>query len=182
MKDVVTPADLPAYGLTPPARQIVLRSAIGDTNAVIAQLLFGSALTNEVFVRRADENFIYAITPEDFTRLPEGPPWQFRDRNIWNFSENDVAQITIRQNGKMLQMVHNAPNQWSLAAGSQGVINPPAIEEVAHDLGTMTAVAWWARGVDNPADYGLKPGNLSITVTLKNGQTYTVNQIQSIMD
>jgi hypothetical protein len=175
VKDVVTPADLLAYGLAPPARQIILRSAIGDTNAIIARLLFGSVHTNEVFVRRADENFIYAITPEDFTRLPEGPPWQFRDRSIWNFSESDVAQITIRQNGKTLQMVHNAPNQWSLAAGSQGVINPPAIEEVAHDLGTLAAVAWWARGVDNLADYGLKPGNLSITVTLKNNQSYTVD-------
>jgi Domain of unknown function (DUF4340) len=175
VKDVVTPAELPAFGLAPPARQIILRSAIGDTNAVIAQLLFGSVHTNEVFVRRADENFIYAITPEDFTRLPEGPPWQFRDRSIWNFSENDIAQITVRQHGKTLQMVRNGPNQWSLAAGSQGVINPPAIEEVAHDLGTMAAVAWWARGVDNPADYGLKPDNLSITVTLKNSQSDTVD-------
>ncbi|HSY42742.1 MAG TPA: DUF4340 domain-containing protein [Candidatus Acidoferrum sp.] len=175
VKDVVTPADLPAYGLAPSARQIILRSAIGSTNAVIAQLLFGSVHTNEVFVRRADENFIYAITPEDFTRLPEGPPWQFRDHSIWNFSENDITQITVRQNGKTLQMVHNGPNKWSLATGSQGVINPPAIEEVAHDLGTMAAVAWWARGVDNPSDYGLKPGNLSITATLKNGQAYTVD-------
>lgn len=175
VKDVVTPADLPAYGLAPPARQIILRSAIGNTNAVIAWLLFGSVHTNEVFVRRADENFIYAITPEDFTRLPEGPPWQFRDHSIWNFSENDITQISVRQNGKTLQMVHNGLNKWSLATGSQGVINPPAIEEVAHDLGTMAAVAWWARGVDNPADYGLKPDNLSITTTLKNGQAYTVD-------
>jgi hypothetical protein len=30
-------------------------------------------------------------------------------------------------------------------------------------------------GVDNLADYGLKPGNLSITVTLKNNQSYTVD-------
>jgi hypothetical protein len=175
VKDVVTPADLPAYGVADPTRQIILRSAVGDTNAVIAQLLFGAARTNEVFVRRADENFIYGITPEDFSRLPEGPPWQFRDRSIWNFSENDITQITVRQKGKILQMVHNGINQWSLAAGSQGVINPPAIEEVAHDLGTMAAVAWWARGVGNPADYGLKPNNLSITVTLKNGQAYTVD-------
>jgi hypothetical protein len=175
VKDVVTPADLPAYGLAAPARQIILRSAIGNTNAVIASLLFGTARTNEVFVRRADENFIYAITPEDYTRLPEGPPWQFRARGIWNFSENDVTQITVHQHGKTLQIVHNGLNQWSLAAGSQGVINPPAIEEVVHDLGTLAAVAWWARDVDNPADYGLKPDNLSIAIALKNGQTFTVD-------
>lgn len=175
VKDVVTPADFLTYGLTAPGRQIILRPAVGNTNAVIAQLLFGAVHTNEVFVRRADEDFIYAITPEDYSRLPVGPSWQFRDRNIWNFSEGDVAQITVRQNGKTLQILHNGPNQWSLAAGSQGVITPPAIEEVCHDLGTMTAVAWWARGVNNPVDYGLKPDNLSITATLKNGQSYTVD-------
>jgi hypothetical protein len=175
VKDVVTPADLPAYGLASPARQIILRSAIGDTNAVIAQLLFAAASTNGIFVRRPDEDFIYAITPEDYNRLPEGPAWQFRERGIWNFSERDVAQITVHQNGKTLQMVHNGVNQWSLASGSQGVINPPAVEEVAHDLGDMAAVAWWASGITNPADYGITPNSLSITVTLKNGQAMTVD-------
>jgi hypothetical protein len=175
VKDVVTPADWPAVGLTTPSRQIILRSAIGDTNAVIAQLLFGSANTNEVFVRRADEDFIYAITPEDYSRLPEGAAWQFRDRRIWNFTEADVSQITIHQDGKTMQILHNGPNKWMPAPGSQGIINGPAIEEVVHDLGNMAAVVWWARGVSNPAQYGLKPDNLSITITLKNGQALTTD-------
>lgn len=175
VKDVVTPADLSAYGLTVPSRQITLRSAVGDTNAVIAELRFGAARTNEVLVQHAGEDFIYAITPEDFSRLPEKVAWQFRERRIWNFSENDVTQITVRQNGKTRQINRNGPNNWSLAPGSQGIINPPAIEEVAHELGNMTAEAWVSRGVNDPATFGLKPGNLSITVTLKNGQSLTVD-------
>ena len=42
VKDVVTAPDLQAYGLRQPTRQITLRSAVGDTNTVIAQLLFGT--------------------------------------------------------------------------------------------------------------------------------------------
>jgi len=182
VKDVVTPADLPAYKLAAPWRQIVLRSAIGDTNAVIAQLLFGAVRTNEVFVRRADEDFIYAIKPEDLAILltdngavPDGQDWQFRERRFWNFAEGDVAQITVRQNGKVAQLIHSGPNQWALAAGSQGVINPPAVEETAHDLGYLAAVAWLARGASTPAGYGFKPDNLSLTVTLKNGQALEVD-------
>ena len=173
-KDVVTPADWTACGLAKPYRQIVVRSATGNTNAVIAQLMFGNVLSNECFVRRADENFIYAISPEDFGRLPDNP-WQFRDRNIWNFSETNVTQITVSQKGKTWHIMHNGVNQWSLAAGSQGVITPPALEEVAHDLGMMSAYEWMARGVNNPVHYGLKPDNLSITVTLQNGQNLTVD-------
>jgi Domain of unknown function (DUF4340) len=173
-KDIATPADLPAYGLAPPSRQIILRSAIDDTNAVIAQLLFGAVRTNEVFVQRAGENAIYAITPEDFSALPNAPAWAFRDRRIWSFGETNIAQITVRQNGKIVQMVRNGPNQWSLAAGSQGVINPPAIEEIAHDLGQLASWAWMAHGPTDPPGFGLKADNLSITVTLKDGQSDSV--------
>ena len=178
VKDVTTPADMPAYGLAKPSRQIILRPAVGDTNAVIAQLLFGGARTNEVFAQRSDENSIYAITPEDFNSLPAGPAWQFRDRRIWNFSEGDVTNIIVRQNGKTMEVLHNGPNKWSLAPGSQGIINGPGIEYLAQDLGELavgSGAAWWSRGVPDPARVGLKPGNLSITVTLKDGQMLTMD-------
>ncbi len=178
VKDVATPADFPQYGLATPSRQIVLRSAVGDTNAVIAQLLFGASRTNGVFVRRSDENAVYAINPEDFASLPSGHAWQFRERSIWNFSEGDVAKITVHQNGKTFEVIHNGPNKWSLAPGSQGVIVPQEIEYIAHDLGELqvgSAAAWWARGLPDPARYGFKPGNLSLTVTLRNGKTFTVD-------
>ena len=173
VKDVVTTPDWPAYGLATPTRQIALFSAAGDTNAVIAQLLFGTTQTNEVYVRRADEDFVDAISLEDFKQLPEAG-WEFRDRQIWNFTEADVAQITVRQDGKTRQIIHNGPNQWSLAPGSQGIIVPAAIEETAHRFGELTAAAWLARNVTDPQKFGLKPENLAITFELKNGVKHTV--------
>jgi hypothetical protein len=174
VKDVVTTPDLPAYGLAMPTRQITLRSAAGDTNSVIVQLSFGTNQNNEVFVRRADEDFVYAVTAEDFNRLPEAA-WEFRERRIWNFTEGDVAQITIHQNGKTRQMVRNGPNKWSFAAGSQGIINPPAIEETAHRLGELTAYAWFARNLTEPEKSGFNTNNLQIVVELKNGAKHTVD-------
>lgn len=197
VKDVATSADLPAYGLARPSRQIILRSAAGDTNAVIAQLVFGAATTNEVFVRRADENPVYAVSPEDFSRLPAGPDWQFRERRLWNFGEADVAKITVHQGGKTLEVVHNGANKWSLAPGSQGIIVPAGIEFTAHNLGELTvgsAQEWLGCDVAAPAAggnwrlfflgqfesgapsaFGFKPGYPSVTTTLKDGQTYTLD-------
>jgi Domain of unknown function (DUF4340) len=175
VKDVVTPADLAANGLTNAWRQIILRSAVGNSNAVIAHLLFGNVDTNQVIIQRADENFIYAITPEDYKKLPESQAWLFRDRTIWDFAETNVAQVTVRQNGKTWQLIHHGPNHWSLGAGS-GFITPAGVEETIHDLGHLYAYyTWVARGISKPADYGFKPGNLSITVTLKDGRSYTVD-------
>jgi uncharacterized protein DUF4340 len=174
VKDVVTTPDLPAYGLATPSWQMTLFSAVDDTNAVIAQLLFGAVQTNEVFVRRADEDSVYAVALEDFNRLPEAD-WELRERQIWNFSEADVRQITIRQNGKTRQIIHNGLNQWSLAPGSQGIIIPAAIEETAHQFGQLAAAAWLARNPTEPQKFGLKPGNPSITFELKNGEKHTVD-------
>jgi hypothetical protein len=175
VKDVVTTPDLPAYGLATPTRQITLRSAAGDTNGVIVQLSFGTNQNNEVFVRRTDEDFVYAVTAEDFNRLPEAA-WEFRERHIWNFTEGDVMQITIHQNGKTRQMVRNGPNKWSLAAGSQGIINPPAIEETTHRFGELTVAGWLGQNITEPEkNYGLNTNNLQITFELKNGEKRTVD-------
>lgn len=174
VKDVVTPPDFHRYGLAKPARQITLFSAAGRTNVVLAQLAFGAQQTNGVFVRCAGDDSVYAITPEAFDRLPDAA-WQFRQRRIWKFRDDDVSRIIIRQNGQTRQMIHLGPNQWSLAAGSQGIIVPPAIEETAYQLGHLYAAAWVAHDVTNAAPYGFKPGNLSLTVRLKNGTSHTVN-------
>jgi hypothetical protein len=175
VKDVVTTPDLPAYGLAVPQFQISLRAVAGDTNAVIAQLAF-AVQTNGVFVRRADEDFIYAVAPEDFNRLPESG-WELRDRRIWNFSETNVAQITLRQGGKTRTMIHDGANKWSPALGSQGwqgiINNPPAIEETVHRLGALTALGWIGRNVAEPEKIGLAPDNLEITVELKSGEKFS---------
>lgn len=173
VKDVVTAPDLPVYGLATPSRQITLRSAIGDSNAVIAQLSF-AAQTNGIFVRRTDEDFIYAITAEDFNRLPEAG-WEFRNRRIWNFTEEDVAQIVLQQNGKTRTLIHNGPNKWSLAPGSQGIINPPAIEETVHRFGELTTDGWIARNLTGPEKFGFKPDNLQIVFELKTGEKFSVD-------
>ena len=174
VKDVVTAPDLPTYGLETPMRQITLRSAAGDTNRAMVQLFFGTNQNNEVFVRRADEDFVYAVTAEDFNRLPEAA-WEFRERRIWNFTEGDVAQITIHQNGQTRQIVRTGPNKWSFAAGSQGIVNPPAIEETTHRLGELTAAGWVGHNVTEPEKFGLKPENLSLTVELKDGAKCSVD-------
>lgn len=174
VKDVVTAPDLPTYGLETPARQITLRTVAGDTNSVLVQLSFGTNQNNLVFVRRADEDFIYAVKADDCSHLPE-MGWEFRERRLWNFREGDVAQIMIHQNGKTRQVVRNGANKWSLAPGSQGIINPPALEETAHRLGELTAAGWVGRNVTEPEPFGLKPENLSFTVELKNGAKYTVD-------
>ena len=178
VKDFATASDLQGFGLATPARQIILRGTAGDTNSVLTQLLFSTTDTNRVLVKRDDEGFVYALRTEDFARLPEAG-WEFRDRRIWSFSETNVAQVTLRQNGKTRTMVRTGDNQWLPAPGSQGwqgiLNNPPAVEETIHRLGELTATGWVGHDVTAPEKYGLNPDNLAIAIELKTGEKLSVD-------
>ena len=89
--------------------------------------------------------------------------------------ETNVAQVTLRQNGKTRQMIRTGDNKWSLAPGSQGIINPPAVEETLHRLGELTAAGWVGHNVTAPEKYGLNTNNLSFTVELKTGEKLSVD-------
>ena len=178
VKDAVVPQDLPERGLDVPSYQIILHAAATNadatiTNIPIAQVDFGTNSGGIIFARRMDESSVYGVSMNDFARLPQ-TALDLRERRIWNFSENDIARITVQQNGKTLQLIRNGTNQWAFAAGSQGIINDFAIEETAHRLGELEADRWVEQGDQNRARYGFKPDSHRVTVELKNGEKRSV--------
>ena len=76
-KDVAIAPDLPAYGLAPPARQYILRSAAtnspaGPTNPIIAEVDFGTNQADKVFARRADERLRLCREARRFSAAARG--------------------------------------------------------------------------------------------------------------
>ena len=176
VKDVASGPDLQGFGLTPTnTRSITLRSQPGDSNAVIAALVFGAAETNRVFVQRTDEPlFVYALAPVDVAQLPVAG-WQFRERRLWNFSETNLAQITVRQAGQTRSVLHNGFNKWSVAPGSQGQVDPVGLEETAKQFGTFAAAWWLERNFTVPEKFGFNTNRLALEFELKSGEKFSVN-------
>jgi hypothetical protein len=173
-KDTATPADLQSFGLANPSRQITLRSVAGDTNSTFASLIFGAMETNHIFVKRADENFIYTLAAGDLRRLPDYG-LEFRQRQIWNFSVTNVANVTVHQGGLTRQLQRSGTNAWSVVAG-QGLINPREVEETVRRLGDLAAEGWVARNFPAPENFGFETNNLKqIVIELKTGEKSTVD-------
>lgn len=173
-KDVVIAPDLPAYGLAAPSRQFILKAPAaggveGATNSIIAELDFGTNQADKIYARRADESFVYALKQADFQRLPVAG-WQMRERRIWDISTNDVVRVILQQEGKVRQINRNGPHNWSLASGSQGVINDLAVEETVSGLCQLTAAAWLGWGEASRARFGFTDKGRQITLELKNGE------------
>ncbi|HEX7654830.1 MAG TPA: DUF4340 domain-containing protein, partial [Verrucomicrobiae bacterium] len=175
VKDVATATDLQGFGLAPTnARSLILRTIPGDTNAVMAALYLGATETNRVFVKLGDEKFVYALALEDVQQLPVAG-WQFRDRRLWNFAETNLAQITIRQGGKTRQVLRTGPGKWSLAPGSQGIVDAVGLEETAKQYSSLTAAFWSERNYTLPEKFGFNTNNLALEFELKSGEKYAVN-------
>ena len=190
VKEIVIEPDLgPLYGLAPPAREYIIKAASATgTNGgavqalrVLADLQFGTNQNDKVYARRADESSVYAVKPADVGLLPSAS-WQLRQRQIWDVSEEEVGGVTIRQGGKVRQLLRQGQAKWSLAPGSQGVVDGLAEEETVRGLCHLAAAAWVARGQQHRADYGFSPDGQSglasappgaagrrITLDLKNG-------------
>ena len=174
-KDVVNPAALPEFGLASPARKYVLEAAPASapgTNRVIAELHFGFSTNqaDKVFARRTDEISVYAVSTNDFVRLPSSG-WQLRQRKLWNFSIDDVAAVTLRQDGRTRQIIRKGPHLWSLAPGSQGIINDLAVEETVRALVQASADTWVSKGEQQDcARYGLSEKAHEVTLELKDGR------------
>ena len=178
-KDVAIAPELPAYGLATPARQYILRSAAtnsptGPTNPVVVEVDFGTNHADKVFARRTDESCVYAVKLADFQRLPMAS-CEMRERRIWNLSTNDVASVTIRQQGRVRQITRNGPHDWSLAPGSLGIINVLAVEETVRSLCQLAAVGWIARGDQDRARYGFTDNSDRVTLELKDGKKVSVD-------
>ncbi len=175
-KDVVTPIDFTNYGLALPSAKYSLKISrpSSTTNTLFAELDFGAIQNDRVFVRRSDETSVYAVSAKEFQKLPV-KALQLRERQIWNFTENEVARLTIRQAGKVRQIVRKGAHNWSLDAGSQGIINDLAIEESVRPLCRLTAGSWLDRGEQNRAKYGLTENCLQLTLELKDGEKRTVS-------
>ena len=161
-KDAITVPDLQRFGLEKPMRQIIFRAA-GETNPVLGDLFFG-ATDGSVYVRRADEESVYAISPADYERL-SFTGFQFRERRIWNFAATNLARVTIHQDGRTRQIIHLGTHKWMLPAGSEGVVDDLALEEIARRFGELSAAFWTERGAKDLARYGII-GSYSLTLEL----------------
>jgi len=170
VKDVVAEPDLPAYGLGAPAWRLVFQSPGADPPL---QLDFSAPKEGVVHVKRSDESAVYAVKETALTGLPRRDG-EFRDRRVWSFKPDRVASLSVSSGDRAWQVLHKGENEWSLAPGSQGLVNPFAVEETVSRLGDLGAVVWTSWDGSNLAAFGLGDAAQVLSVELKDGPRYSV--------
>jgi len=176
-KDVVTDFTAP-YGLNPPSRRFLLKSAV--TNAagaaadqLLAELDLGRVQDNKVFARRPDEATVYSLAKADVLRLPRAA-WQLRSRRVWSFTTNQIHRVTVRRGSQTKTLQRNPNATWSLVEGT-GMISTvnPVLEEFMFRLGELRAKAWVDKGDTNRLELGFTEASDRIAIELRNGEKPT---------
>ncbi len=155
------PNDLKPFGLAPPMRQFVLKESGENEDSVVAQLDLGFNQAMEAFVKRSDETSVYQVAPSAVFKLPKGI-FQLRSRRLWDFDSGDVHTATVSMRDQSRTLKRNSQDQWSIAPGSSGIINPFAVEEAVYLLSQADAVAWTDQGIDKLKSYQLQEGAFTI--------------------
>lgn len=161
--------DFAVHGLDPPLGSyrvlgVPTNAPPAATNAVLAELGLGQLKGNLRFARRGSENSV--VTMLDQGDLPRAG-WQLRDRRLWRFTTNQIAAISVLQQGATKRLVRRGPMQWVADAESAGGFNPLTIEETAYRLGRLRAERWVAWGDDRLPLYGFPQAACRIDVELK---------------
>ncbi len=172
VKDVVTPPDLPAFGLAAPRREYALKSGPG-TNTILAQVSFGTNQEDRVFARRADENSVYTVKLAELARLP-ATGWGLRERKLWDISPDQVTRVTMQQGNATRQMIRKGSHDWALAPGSQGFINELAVEETVRGVCQLAVAAWAGRGEELRSRLGFVEKPRKLIVELASGDPLIV--------
>ncbi|HNQ72067.1 MAG TPA: DUF4340 domain-containing protein [Verrucomicrobiota bacterium] len=172
-KDSITAEDLSRYGLATPQRVLRLFVASAGTNALAAELAFGAPTTNGlVYVRRADENPVYALRNTDYGKLAVAD-WQLRERRLWRFAETNAVRMLLRRGGHQLDLRRAGANAWASVPPS-GNINGSEVENIIKQFAALNAVTWLGHGDASRATFGITTNSLQVDIELKNGTRYQV--------
>jgi hypothetical protein len=167
------------YNLAPPVRQYLLRAAVTNaagsvTNPVVAELDLGAVLGDKVFARRPDEQSVYSLPRTKVARLPYAA-WQLRSRRVWSFTTNQVSRLIVTKDDRTNVLQRAPGSQWTIASGSNVIINNPegfsvALDDLMFRVGELRAEAWYAQGEESRMDYGFTEPASRLTFELKNSE------------
>ena len=171
-KEVVT--DYTEYGLDKPSISYrLLRSSTNAagvvTNELVAGVDFGKIMVDRTYARRHDENAVYLVPLAELRKLPSAL-YEIRSRFIWSFTTNQIAAITVFNDGLTNRLTRDVGGQWTRNIGEENqlmdIIAGAQVESTVERLGLLQALSWVAKGRAKSQLYGINARSRGFTVEL----------------
>jgi len=122
----------------------------------LIELQFGKEDTEKklVYVKRADEPYVYAIESDGFGKLPK-TALALRNRTLIATEKSKVTKLTSTA-GAATITVEKKDDKWKLAPGVQGVLDTNALDDVLWTITGLNAEKFVSAAAADQAKYGLE--------------------------
>jgi hypothetical protein len=176
VKEVPTDADLQSLGLQVPRISYSFYEELPNkagitTNILYSEVSFGTNLNDKIYARRSDETPVYMTELAPLLEMPHYA-MQMRERQIWNFSTNEVLRVTLKD-GSRTNSATRSGGGWSSDA-----LASAAIQEAIFRLSQLKVTRWVAKGEEAKRTAGVTSDSGMLEVELTTPTGTKVQQIQ----
>lgn len=106
-----------------------------------------------IYVKRADEPYIYAVDSETFGKLPK-TALALRNRTLISTEKSKVTKLS-RQQGAAAIAIEKKDDKWKLAPGVQGVLDTNVVDDVLWAVTGLNAEKFVSASAADKAKFGL---------------------------
>jgi hypothetical protein len=161
--DNPAPADLAAYGLEPPERQLTFRGA----NGASARLDVGRETAQGLYVKAGDRPTTFVVGKWVGTELDNGVN-EYRDKTLLSFDPAAASRIALTRADGSSFALESKDGRWTLA-GATEPLNPASVDAFVGAVGRLAGTQVLAESATDLAAWGLAQPVLTIAVTGNDG-------------
>lgn len=167
------PEQLATYGLD--NSKLVLK-LIGPEASDPITLLIGKKFGSRFYAKTLLGKNVFTVDQTLFDTLNNSRLVDFMDKSLVKFNDNEVARLDLRMDSEAVQLLHDKKDsqKWTIEKPVNAQASTATVNSLLFDLKDTRIVEFVKTFVTNPEPFGLDPPQKELTLTYKNGETWSL--------
>ncbi len=167
------PEQLASYGLDNP--KLILKVISAKVSDPLT-LLIGKKGENGFYAKILSEKNVFIIEQSLFNTLNNSRLVDFADKSLVNFSDDEVARLNLRMNDEAIHLIRDEKDlqKWTIEKPVNAQASTATVNSLLFDLKDTRIVEFVKTFVTNPEPFGFDPPEKKLTLTYKDGKTWSL--------
>ncbi|SVC20754.1 uncharacterized protein METZ01_LOCUS273608, partial [marine metagenome] len=167
------PRTLDPYGLNKPQLTLKLTTSTSNDPRV---LIIGEQTEEGAYAKTLSKENIFIVRQSLFDTLNNRELVDFLDKSLVDFKDSDVTKVTLSMDKNLAELIRNKnhPDKWSMIKPENIKANTATINSLLFDLKNTRILEFAKTQTKSSETLNLKEPEKEITLTYKNGKTWTL--------
>ncbi|MDP7057818.1 MAG: DUF4340 domain-containing protein [Nitrospinaceae bacterium] len=167
------PEQLASYGLDNP--KLILKVISAKASDPLT-LLIGKKGENGFYAKILSGKNVFIIEQSLFNTLNNSRLVDFADKSLVNFSDDEVAGLNLRMDDEAIHLIRDEKDlqKWTIEKPVNAQASTATVNSLLFDLKDTRIVEFVKTFVTNPEPFGFDPAEKKLTLTYKDGKTWSL--------